>query len=538
MARSFTGILVSAARASARASRRHEVEQRRQASARMRYEKAKEREYIKYEKENLKRAKQEYLELRLKEAEELTIEDKVKFIYLATGIIQETLEVDDTINFETLNPEYLPPSEKLPDKILELPVEPSEFSFVDSVGKMPIWGNLFNPIKLKWLEKVERAKNDFQIAHESWEQNIEEKNEEIESYKLETRKKKENYDLDYNRKIKEIEEFKSLYFSGNEEAVASYVSLVLENSDFNFDWERDYKVAFNKNSGELLVEFKLPTIEIVPNTLEYKYVKTKDVIEEKFRKKVEIDACYKSLIASIAIRTIHEVVESDQSNSIEVVIFNGFVETIDKGIGKTIFPTLLSISTSKSEFIKLNLAKVDPIKCLQSLSAKISSSPSELVPIKPIKEFSMVDKRYVAEEDIISTLDTSPNLMELNPFEFENLVTNLFSKMGLETKQTRSSKDGGIDAVAFDLRPVLGGKIVIQAKRYKNIVGVSAVRDLYGTMINEGATKGILVTTSWYGSDAYQFSKDKPIELIDGSGLLYLLQEIGIKARIIIPSET
>ncbi|MBN8820691.1 MAG: restriction endonuclease, partial [Spirosoma sp.] len=266
-------------------------------------------------------------------------------------------------------------------------------------------------------------------------------------------------------------------------------------------------------------------------------VKTKDIIEEKPRKKAEIDACYKSLIASIAIRTIHEIVESDQSNSVEVVIFNGFVETVDKGIGKTIFPTLLSISTSKSEFIKINLARVEPIKCLQSLSAKISSSPSELVPVKPLKEFSMVDKRYVTEEDIISTLDISPNLMELNPFEFENLVTNLFSKMGLETKQTRSSKDGGIDAVAFDLRPVLGGKIVIQAKRYKNLVGVSAVRDLYGTMINEGATKGILVTTSWYGSDAHQFSKDKPIELIDGSGLLYLLQEIGIKARIIIPSE-
>lgn len=149
----------------------------------------------------------------------------------------------------------------------------------------------------------------------------------------------------------------------------------------------------------------------------------------------------------------------------------------------------------------------------------------------------MADKRFVLEEDIISSLDNRPNLMELNPYEFENLVTNLFSKMGLDTKQTRSSKDGGIDAVAFDLRPVLGGKIVIQAKRYKNVVGVSSVRDLYGTMINEGATKGILVTTSWYGPDAYEFSKNKPIELIDGRGLLYLLHENGIEAKIIMPTE-
>jgi len=93
--------------------------------------------------------------------------------------------------------------------------------------------------------------------------------------------------------------------------------------------------------------------------------------------------------------------------------------------------------------------------------------------------------------------------------------------------------DGGVDCVPFDSRPVLGGKVVIQAKRYSNTVGVSAVRDLYGTMIDEGANKGILVATSSYGPDAYEFCKDKPIELIDGGGLLYLLQQIGTEARII-----
>ena len=54
-------------------------------------------------------------------------------------------------------------------------------------------------------------------------------------------------------------------------------------------------------------------------------------------------------------------------------------------------------------------------------------------------------------------------------------------------------------------------------------------------MMNEGANKGILVTTSGYGPDAFDFSKDKPIELIDGGGLLYLLQEHGTQARIVFP---
>jgi len=150
----------------------------------------------------------------------------------------------------------------------------------------------------------------------------------------------------------------------------------------------------------------------------------------------------------------------------------------------------------------------------------------------------MVDKRFVEESDVLSDLESRPNLMELNPFEFENLVNNLFDLIGFQTKQTRSSKDGGVDAIAYDPRPILGGKIIIQAKRYKNVVGVSAVRDLYGTMLNEGANKGILVTTSHYGPDAYEFAKDKPIEMIDGGGLLYLLEQNGVKARIIFPDDS
>lgn len=73
---------------------------------------------------------------------------------------------------------------------------------------------------------------------------------------------------------------------------------------------------------------------------------------------------------------------------------------------------------------------------------------------------------------------------------------------------------------------------MIQAKRYTNTVGVSAVRDLYGTVVNEGATKGILVTTADYGSDAYEFAKGKPLTLLCGSNLLHLLEKHGNKATI------
>ena len=148
----------------------------------------------------------------------------------------------------------------------------------------------------------------------------------------------------------------------------------------------------------------------------------------------------------------------------------------------------------------------------------------------------MVDSRFIEETDSLSLLDQRPNLMDMTPGEFESLISNLFRKMGLETRLTQASRDGGVDCVAYDTRPILGGKVVIQAKRYKNTVGVSAARDLFGTMQNEGASKGILVTTSGYGKASFEFASGKPLELLEGSELLWLLeQHTGIKARIQVP---
>jgi stress response protein SCP2 len=150
----------------------------------------------------------------------------------------------------------------------------------------------------------------------------------------------------------------------------------------------------------------------------------------------------------------------------------------------------------------------------------------------------MADPRFIEESDIIGGLDERPNLLAMSPTEFEGLIQNLFSRMGLDTRQTRASRDGGVDCVAVDPRPIMGGKVVIQAKRYRHTVGVSAVRDLYGTLQNEGASKGILVTTSGYGTASHEFANGKPIELLDGANLLYLLREhAGLEARIEAPDD-
>ena len=158
----------------------------------------------------------------------------------------------------------------------------------------------------------------------------------------------------------------------------------------------------------------------------------------------------------------------------------------------------------------------------------------DISPITPILTFNKKDKRFVEGKDV--SVNQGTNLAAMHWEDFEHLVRELFemefARNGGEVRVTQASRDGGVDAIVFDPDPLRGGKIVIQAKRYTNTVGVSAVRDLYGTVINEGANTGILITTSDYGHDSYEFAKDKPLKLLNGGHLLALLHKNGRNAHI------
>ena len=186
--------------------------------------------------------------------------------------------------------------------------------------------------------------------------------------------------------------------------------------------------------------------------------------------------------------------------------------------------------------MEINLAQVDPKACFRKLKGISAAKLTGLSAVRPILEISREDKRFIAARPVVDAIDSSTNLAAMDWEDFEQLIRDVFEKEfsadGGEVKITRASRDHGVDAVAFDPDPIRGGKIVIQAKRYTDTVSVSAVRDLYGTILNEGANKGILVTTADYGPDAYDFAKGKPITLLNGSELLYLLQKHGHKARI------
>lgn len=132
-------------------------------------------------------------------------------------------------------------------------------------------------------------------------------------------------------------------------------------------------------------------------------------------------------------------------------------------------------------------------------------------------EFDLTRYKFVNEIDVIAGLDSRMDLLELSPVEFEHLVRQLFEARGLQAWVIQASRDDGVDAVATNPDPFTGGLCVIQAKRYKGVVEVEAVRALGAVVEDMRTTRGFMVTTSWYGTSSEAYAKrNERITLING----------------------
>jgi len=109
-------------------------------------------------------------------------------------------------------------------------------------------------------------------------------------------------------------------------------------------------------------------------------------------------------------------------------------------------------------------------------------------------------------------------LRGMKPWEFEEYITGLFSKLGFKTEKVGGGYDRGVDVIAEKD----GIKHYIQCKKYiASEVGVGEVRDFYGAIADHLAQgKGYFITTNKFTLEAEKFTQDKPIELIDSYKLL------------------
>ena len=486
------------------------------------------------------------LKVRLQKA----INNKAEQVEINNQLIKEKREEIEKILISTLKIDDKIDWEKMKDKS-EYPIifshKKKEFSDLEIYRPRKPIPTFFEKIfPFLFSKKLKQFNKDF----EAWEnqnklmktaRQMEDQKYEKEKQKYE--KEKQKYDThkmifykNQEKQNKKIDDFRYRFEIGEENAILEYISSVFERSEYPSSFYIEYESEYEKESKTIVVNVHCPSQEKISKIKELRYQKSTDTIKEILFKEKEYDAIYDSALKQCALRTLHEIFESIYTDFIQIAVVNIWVTYIDPATGTDKTSCIMSISANRSEFEKIRLDRIDLDSCIKGLKGLIAGPLSNMAPVKPIMQLNRKSNKFVESRDQLADLNSTTNLAEMDWEDFEHLVRELFSKIfsseDSEVKVTQSSRDGGIDAVVFDPDPIRGGKFVIQAKRYTNTVGVSAVRDLYGTMISEGAVKGILVTTASFGRDSRDFIKDKPITLINGSNLVYLLEEHGHKVRI------
>ena len=323
------------------------------------------------------------------------------------------------------------------------------------------------------------------------------------------------------------------YKKSEKESVLKRIDYVLDRVELPGSVPHIWDVDFDGEQQIAVVEIGLPDVVHRPpvKTVILKSGAVKKALNQSERKEL-----VPKIHPAILLRTAYEIFRNDTDGIIGLLVVNGWVQFDDPATGGTTKAYTASLMAKREQISTLNLSKIDPLVAFDNLHGKSAGRLIEIIPIEPVLALNRKDSRFVNAKEILSGLGAETNLAAMDWQDFEHLIRELFEKefsgRGAEVKITQASRDRGVDAIVFDPDPIHGGKYVIQAKRYTHTVDVSAVRDLCAVVKKEGASRGILVTTSTYGADAYAFANNEPITLLTGAELLGLLEKHGYTFRI------
>jgi restriction system protein len=95
--------------------------------------------------------------------------------------------------------------------------------------------------------------------------------------------------------------------------------------------------------------------------------------------------------------------------------------------------------------------------------------------------------------------------------DFESYLCVHFQKMGYKVRRTPDTNDYGADLLLYKDSE----KVVVQAKRYKNKVGVKAINEVLGALHYYNCNRAIVVTNSFYTQNAIKMANKCNVELWD-----------------------
>lgn len=434
------------------------------------------------------------------------------------NLLLRTLDVDDHIDLATFKkPLTVPPFD--PGPLGRPAPEPAWQSYEPptprGVGKI-LGGDRLHQ------QQVAAARRAYEQAQAQWTENERRRERQLAARRAKYEQSRERLEARLVAYNAEVDRFAAAVADADPASVVEYFAMVLGNSVYPDNFPQHFRLAYLPGDRHLLVEYHLPPVEVIPVVKEFRYDRVRDDLLAVPRDESEIRRRYTEVIAMVALRTIHEIIEADRGELVATVTFNGIVDSIDRRTGRFVRPCLASLTTTRATFAAIKLRRVDPVACLKHLQANLSGTPDQLDGVDPVREFD-------ADQDfnILADLDERPDLAAMADDEWEQTIADLFCGLGLSMGTPSRGR-----WLAVDPRPVFGGPVVVHTLR-EGVAGAEAAAELAGAVTAAGATKGILVALEGYSPEAQDAVTGRPVELLDGPALLALLAEhSGLLARI------
>jgi restriction system protein len=268
--------------------------------------------------------------------------------------------------------------------------------------------------KERFQRRWEQGRVAFERAQAAWQQAERQRQEELARAKAQH----EAATAAAHEQHRRVDELAADFQTGKRAAVEQCLATALQASHYPSAFPHAFTLIYRRREQELLVEYEFPRArDVIPSQASYRYVKTKELIEPKQRTATDAQRLYKSVLAQVTLRVLHELFTADQPGNVRRIAFNGVVDDIDPSTGRPTRPKLVSVRVDREAFLGLDLShpQLDPQRALKGLRANFSPAPTELEAIPPILEFDVNDPRFIEEEEILSTLDDRTNLVNLTP---------------------------------------------------------------------------------------------------------------------------
>jgi len=173
--------------------------------------------------------------------------------------------------------------------------------------------------------------------------------------------------------------------ANREDAVQEYIGIVMSNSVYPECFTVEHDHAFDSMMRELTLTLTVPAPAMLPAVKEYKYNKTKDEIVATAATAKECKDRYANAVAQIAVRTLHEVFESDRAGRVQTIAMTVGTTAVNPATGLTGYVPFVAAAADRATFTQFDLSQAVPSATLRHLGAVVSKNPFELVAIDTSK---------------------------------------------------------------------------------------------------------------------------------------------------------